>query len=75
MQSSYVNPYSIRDSLKDQHISYAVQEGQEKTNKKFLEERRREEEKKNLYKAQLRYQLDERQKNQTEEKQKTIQEK
>ena len=42
LQSSYVSPYSIRDSMKDHHITYSVEEGEKKMKLWEIEQRRRE---------------------------------
>ena len=56
-KTNYVNPYSMRDSLKDQHIMVSVEEGQKNDKNRAIMEQQRYEEKKNLYKTELRHQL------------------
>ena len=60
LQSSYVNPYSIRDSMKDEHIIHSCEEGEQRLKKWELEERRRQMDKKNLYRSELMHQIEER---------------
>lgn len=60
LQSSYVNPFSIRDTLKDDHIKYSVEEGERRRREMDMEERRREEMKKNMYRSELMNQIEQR---------------
>ena len=60
LQSSYVSPYSIRDSMKEQHINHSVEEGENRLRQWEVEERRRNLEKKNMYRSELMNQIEER---------------
>ncbi len=51
MQASYVNPFSIRDTLKDEHIKHSVQEGEQRMQAWEAEDRRRQLDKKNMYRS------------------------
>ena len=61
-QNKYVSPFSYRDSLKDQHISYSIEEGARKNNERAMEEQKRIEERKSSYQNELRNQIEERKK-------------
>jgi hypothetical protein len=57
LQSSYVSPFSIRDSMKDQHIAYSVEEGEQRTRQWEMEERKRQADRKNMYRSELMNQI------------------
>lgn len=52
----------MRDSLKEQHINYSIEEGERRKREWDIEERRRDQEKKNMYRSELRHQIEERKK-------------
>ena len=58
LQSSYVNPYSIRDTLKDDHIKYSVEEGEKRMRQWELDERKKEQSKKDMYRSELMHQIE-----------------
>ena len=62
LQSSYVSPYSIRDNMKEQHIHHSIEEGEQRLRQWEIEERRRQMEKKNMYRSELMNQIEERKK-------------
>ncbi len=51
LQSTYVSPYSIRDNMKDQHITHSVEEGEQKIKQWEIEERKRQADRKNMYRS------------------------
>lgn len=65
LQSSYVSPFSIRDSMKDQHIAHSVEEGEERLKQWDIEEKRRQAERKNMYRSELMSQIEERRRMET----------
>lgn len=60
LQSSYVSPFSIRDSMKDQHIAISVEEGEQRSRQWELEERKRQSDMKNMYRSELMNQIEQR---------------
>lgn len=60
MQAHYVSPFSGRDAIKEQHIQHSVEEGEARTRQWELEERRRQAERKSMYRSELMHQIEER---------------
>ncbi len=65
LQSTYVSPYSIRDNMKDQHITHSVEEGEQKIKQWEIEERKRQADRKNMYRSELMHQIEERKRMET----------
>jgi hypothetical protein len=42
LQSAYISPYSIRDNMKEQHITHSVEEGEQRIKQWEVEERKRQ---------------------------------
>ena len=47
----YVSPFSGRDALKDQHIAHGVEEGEQRTKQWEIDERKRQADRKSLYRS------------------------
>lgn len=58
LQSNYVSPYSMRDNLKDQHINHSIEEGEKKMKQWEDTERRRQADKRNMYRSELMHQME-----------------
>lgn len=61
-KSSFISPFSVGDSMKNNHIKYSIEEGYAKIQKAEQQEKERQMAMKNKYKEELLSQIEEKRK-------------